>query len=75
MTKLSTAYVNIQEIKTSYAPYNRFPKFEQGYADYLAGNKAKELSGIDGQAYDRGFDAGMKVVRAARWVEQNVGAN
>lgn len=69
------AYVNTQQIKAQYAPYNTIPAFEQGYADYLAGRASRELQGVAGQAYDRGYEAGMKVQRANQWVEQNVGAN
>lgn len=69
------SYINIAEIKTSYAPYHRFPRFEQGYADAMAGNHAKDFENVEGQAYDRGYEAGRKVQSAARWVEQNVGAN
>lgn len=75
MTNLNLAYVNVAEIKASYAPYNRFPLFEQGYADALAGNRGKDFDGVDGQAYDRGLEAGSKVLSAARWINQNVGTN
>jgi hypothetical protein len=75
MSKLNLGYVNVAEIKASYAPYNRFDRFEQGYADALAGNRGKEFNGVDGQAYDRGLEAGSKVLRAAQWISQNVGAN
>lgn len=72
---MNTSYINIEAIKQAYAPYNRFPKFEQGYADAMAGNGFREYADVEGQAYDRGYEAGRKVQSAARWVEENVGAN
>ncbi len=69
------SYVNLEAIWAEYAPYNKMPKFDEGFSDYIAGTKHKEYSNLDGQAYDRGYEAGSRVMQAARWVEQNVEVN
>lgn len=70
------SYVDLESLWAEYAPYNSMAEFDQGFADYLAGRRANSsLQNIAAQAYDRGFEAGMKAKRAARWIEQNVGAN
>ena len=70
------AYVNVEEIKAEYAPYHTMIEFEQGYADYMAGKvPAFDIPGVAAQAYDRGGNAAMQVLAAARWVETNVGSN
>lgn len=69
------SYINIEAIKAEYAPYNTMAAFQAGYQDYMDGTKPFDLDGVDGQAYDRGQEAAMKVNRAARWIEENVGAN
>jgi hypothetical protein len=69
------SYVNLEAIWAEYAPYHTMPKFDEGFADYLAGHPRKEFKGIAAQAYDRGQEAGSRAMRAARWIEQSVGAN
>lgn len=72
------AYVDVAKIKASYAPYHQYPAFEFGYESYIRGYSLvnpKSLSAINQQAFDRGYEAGMKVMAAARWVETNVGSN
>lgn len=69
------SYIDLEAIWAEYAPYHTLPKFDEGFADYLAGRFGKEYQDVDGQAYDRGMEAGIKAMRAARWIEQNVGAN
>jgi hypothetical protein len=69
------SYINVQEIKDRYAPYNSLRTFEDGYADYMAGRNLLSLGGVAGQAYDRGAEAAMKVKQAERWIETNVGAD
>ena len=70
------SYVNLEAIWAEYAPYNKMPKFDEGFADYLAGrNRYMEFNGVEGQAYDRGLEAGSRAMRAARWVEENAGLN
>jgi len=72
----NAAYIDTAAIKASYAPYHTLPGFETGYTDYLANRyRHREFHGVDGQAYDRGQNAAMRVTRAQQWVEQNVGAN
>jgi hypothetical protein len=70
------SYVNLEAIWAEYAPYHTMPKFDEGFADYLAGRfGTKNYRGVEGQAYDRGLEAGSRAMRSARWIEQHVGAN
>jgi hypothetical protein len=38
-------------------------KFWTGYTDGFEGRKFKEYDGVDGQAYDRGYEVGMNEQR------------
>lgn len=69
------SYVNLEATWAEYAPYHTMPKFDEGFSDYLVGRFGKEYRGVDAQAYDRGMQAGMQVMNAARWIERNVGTN
>lgn len=70
------SYVSVEAICAQYVPYHTMPKFTEGFRDYLNGTRHDaDLTGVDGQAYDRGLEAGMKTMRQAQWIEQNVGAN
>jgi hypothetical protein len=70
------SYVNLEAIWAEYAPYHTMAKFDEGFADYLAGRFGdKGYRNVDAQAYDRGMEAGSRAMRAARRIEQNVGAN
>ena len=54
----------IEAIKAEYEPYNAMRAFEVGYDGYMAGNWMEaEYEGVDGQAYDRGMEAAMRVKR------------
>lgn len=68
-------YTDTQQIKAQYQGYNNHPAFEVGYQDAINGRRFQELPDFAGCAYDRGFEAGNKVLRSAQWVEQNVGLN
>lgn len=61
---------DIEAIKAEYAPYHTMDAFEQGYLNYLAGNMMAGdrlfPCGIDQQAYDRGCEAAMRVLRKQR---------
>lgn len=72
---MNTAYIDVKSICRSYAPYDTFPEFSVGYNDALAGAPCRDLQGVAGQGYDRGYEAGCKVQRMAHWIENNVGAN
>lgn len=51
-----------------YSPYCRFEAFGKGLVDYQANRRNdKDYDGVDGQAYDRGANAGMWL-----WQVQNV---
>lgn len=66
--------VNIEAIKAEYAPYNKFPEFQQGYDYYMAGGLPPfDIPGVAGQAFDRGAEAAMRVLRAQNRVNNNVG--
>ena len=67
------AYIDVDQIKASYAPYDRHPAFATGYADAISGRRPQELDGVAGQACDRGHEAATRVLRAQRWIEENVG--
>jgi hypothetical protein len=41
-------------------------KFWTGYQDGWHLRKFKEFDGVDGQAYDRGYEVGMNELRAAK---------
>jgi hypothetical protein len=59
-------HVRLEAIAKTYAPYDRFPAFWQGVEDYLNGvHKVWEdrAGGVDGQAYDRGLNAAMRLQR------------
>lgn len=70
----ANAYVNVDAIKASYAPYHIMKAFDKGYNDYMAG-RLGDMAGVAGQAYDRGANAAMRVMQANQWVHDNVGAN
>ena len=53
------------DFTSEYAPYHVMPAFQQGMADYAASRRA-ELSGVAGQAYDRGLECAMRTARANR---------
>lgn len=71
------AYINVEQIKAEYAPYHTMSAFRSGYENYMNGlfGDSPYHKGVAAQAYDRGQEAAMKVKRADRWVEQNVGLN
>jgi hypothetical protein len=52
---------------TDYAPYHKFPEFDQGITDYMEGrydNPYSDLKqGVAAQAWDRGSEFAMRVVR------------
>jgi hypothetical protein len=71
------AYVNIEAICAEYVPYTEIKEFNTGFADYLDGQlcNTAHRGGVEQQAYERGYEAGMRVMKFARWVDENVGAN
>lgn len=69
-------YVNAATVKARYAPYDKMAAFEEGYRAYMEGRvPAHAIGGVEGQAYDRGAEAAMRVLKMERWVAENVGAN
>lgn len=69
-------YVDLEAIWKSYAPYDQFPEFHEGFANYLKGwFDRKYANGLKAQAYDRGLEAGSRAMGQARWLQENVGAN
>ena len=61
------AYVNIEVICAEYAPFNEIKEFNAGFADYLD-DKLCDIGhrGVEQQAYDCGYEAGMRVMRCSR---------
>jgi hypothetical protein len=61
------AHVNIEAICQEYAPYHSLPEFNVGFRDYLNGELCDTAHrGVEQQAYDRGYEAGMRVTKFAR---------
>jgi len=54
-----TAKLTPEEIQR-YAPYHTFPEFWDGFDDYNIGKLEFELSGLAGQAYDRGVECATR---------------
>ena len=46
-----------------YAPYHTFPEFDQGIDDYMSGRFDNPYDGVAAQAWDRGSEYAMRVVR------------
>jgi hypothetical protein len=46
---------------SEYAPYHRMPEFKQGRQDY--GGKLREYENVQAQAYDRGLEFAMRLLR------------
>jgi hypothetical protein len=55
-------------IRASYAPYDEMPEFEEGFRCYQRGGSSSEYwaVGAAAQAFDRGFEAAMRVRRLQR---------
>ena len=55
---------------TDYAPYHTFPAFDRGIDDYMSGRFENPYcdprQGLAAQAWDRGSEYAMRVVRAIR---------
>lgn len=56
---------------TEYAPYHTLPAFDQGISDYMEG-RMRHLDGVAGQAWDRGAEYAMRVIR---WSDRRDWAN
>lgn len=69
------AYIDEQALRDEYYPYNTLTSFDAGWNDYMRGADLISRGGVDGQAYDRGAEAAMRLDRMIRWIEANVGAN
>jgi hypothetical protein len=68
-------YASIETFAAEYAPYHTMAAFRAGVSDYQTGRRSESYRGVEAQAYDRGLECGMRVVRATAWVERNVGLN
>jgi hypothetical protein len=65
--------LTIADIAPEYAPYNTMAGFHRGWLDYQAGRDAAPSEGVEGQAYDRGFECAMRVQLHNHWIANNVG--
>lgn len=66
MTMTNQDQVRLNRIAKTYAPYDKFVTFWDGVEDYLNGVHRQwrdRLSGVNGQAYDRGMEAAMRLGR------------
>ena len=63
MQKLKT--VQVYELRGEYAPYDRMPEFNEGYADYNASysQNPHPQDGSKAQAWDRGYECAMRVAK------------
>jgi len=48
---------------TDYAPYHTFPEFDDGITAYMEGRHDNPHDGVAAQAWDRGSEYAMRVVR------------
>jgi hypothetical protein len=53
---------------SDYAPYHKFPEFDQGIDDYMSGRydnlyDGDPRKGLAAQAWDRGAEYAMRVIR------------
>ena len=48
---------------SEYAPYNTLPAFDEGITAYMEGNYKNPYDDVAGQAWDRGLEYAMRVVR------------
>lgn len=48
---------------TDYAPYHTLPAFDDGITDYIEGRHDNPHTGVAAQAWDRGSEYAMRVVR------------
>lgn len=53
-------------LANDYAPYDQLPEFWEGVKAYQDGNWDCPYDGVQGQAWDRGLEYGMRLVRAER---------
>lgn len=75
-TEHEMSYLNETAIRAEYAPYHTMPEFQQGIDYYRAGKVPSfSIPGVAGQAFDRGAECAMRIARAERWIEENVGLN
>jgi hypothetical protein len=51
-----------------YSPYHTFPEFWDGFDNYNVGEPRYELTGLAGQAYDRGIECATrrKIIERSR---------
>jgi hypothetical protein len=71
-----SAYINVEAMCGEYAPHHNTPEFNVGFSDYLYGELCDTKYGsgnVEQQSYDRGYEAGMRVMKLNRWIAQNVG--
>lgn len=54
-----TVKLSPEEIQR-YAPYDTFPEFWDGFDDYNNGKLQYDLSGLGGEAYDRGVECSTR---------------
>ena len=71
------AYINVDAIKQTYAPYHTMFAFQVGYDNVMQGKDwiGHHYRDVQEQAYDRGVEAACKVKSQMQWIDANVGAN
>ncbi len=65
MTKIEAANIEAarKAIEAEYAPYHTMVAFEVGFDTYINNWMSRDCDGVDGQAYDRGMECAMRVMR------------
>lgn len=66
----------INELRNEYAPYDKMPEFDEGFAAYERGEYfGRAMGGVQQQAFDRGAECSMRWNRQLDWERDNVGSN
>jgi hypothetical protein len=60
--------MTFRPMSTDYAPYHTLPAFDEGIEAYMSGRFENPYRGVAAQAWDRGSEYAMRVVRHEPWV-------
>ncbi len=65
MTKSEAAKIEAgrRAIEGKYAPYHKMVAFEVGFDSYINNWMRRDYEGVEQQAYDRGMECAMRVMR------------
>jgi hypothetical protein len=60
MTTTDDHQARLAAIKAEYAPYDRFPEFEESFAAHAKRQYRNPYEGVPAQAWDRGLEAAAR---------------